>query len=235
MSAKVETLLGLIDLEGDFPHAGQRWLKGDQPTIAARLECSPRTLRNIIKDPVFATHRTRVGGTNVTLIRRADAKSANAKSANRQIGKSEAANQQSPKAKSATKPAAKPAKPANPAKIDATFEQLEARVELRRIWLAHQFKFTTDRVTPKEYGLLLELAKLGTTSDEFRYVLNNWREFLVCVNATCPDEAGDSKLKAYKPEPWLGTMVEFHEAVKEVYLTHQQAKKSVIDKYAHEL
>jgi hypothetical protein len=57
MSAKgkVQTLLGLIALEGDFPHAGQRWLKGDQPTIAARLGCSTRTLPPKPVEPAPAT------------------------------------------------------------------------------------------------------------------------------------------------------------------------------------
>lgn len=228
MSAKgkVETLLGLIDLEGDFPHAGQRWLKGDQPTIAARLGCSPRTLRTIIKDPVFVTHRTRLGGKNVTLIRRANPKAAvtRAKSANEQVLKAKSAI---PETKSA--------------KIDATFEQLATREALRLIWVRHQFMPDDARVTKAEYGLLLELAKLGITPDEFRYVLHNWMEFLACVNALCTDEAtGNSKLKAYRPEPWLGTMVEFHEAVKEAYRTHQQwqvtqAQKYQLDKLADEL
>jgi hypothetical protein len=171
MSAKgkVQALLGLIDAEGDFPHAGQCWLKADQPTIAARLGCAPRTLRTIIKDPAFVTHRTRFGGKNFTLIRRADSKSA---------------NRQSVQAKSATKPATKSAKPA---KIDATFEHQKRREELRQIWLAHQFKFCTDRVPRAEYGLLLEIAKLGITPDEFRYVLDHWKIFLIGVNALYND------------------------------------------------
>ena len=228
MSAKgkVETLLGLIDLEGDFAHAGQRWLKGDQPTIAARLECSPRTLRTIIKDPAFVTHRTRLGGKNVTLIRRADAKSA---------------NRQSPKAKSATKPATKPAK------IDATLEQLATREELRLIWVRYQLMPDDARVTPKEYGLLLEIAKLGITPAVFRYVIENWMEFLSGVNTLCTDPTTDkSLLKAYRPKPWLGTIVQFPEAAKEVYITHKQwedgynlqkklEEKEYLDKLADEL
>jgi hypothetical protein len=196
----VEALLALIDLEGDFPWNGQRWLKAHQPTIAAKLGCSVRTLQSTIKNPAFVTHRTRFGGRNFTLIRRADPKPAGP-----HLRESKSATPQS-----------------KSAKTDATFEHEVSREKLRQIWLAHQCKPDTARVTKSEYGLLLQLAKLGTTPDEFRYVLYNWMEFLTCVNAICPDEAGNSKLKAYKPEPWLGTMVEFHEAVKEVYLTHQQ-------------
>ena len=214
---KFQTLLRLIDAEADFPFDGQRWLRGDQLTIAAKLGCAPRTLRNIIQDPAFVTHRTRLGGKNVTLIRRADPKPAvtKAKSANGQIGKAKSARTAS-----------------KPAKIDATFEQLARREELRLIWVRDQFKPDTARVTKSEYGLLLELAKLGTTPAEFSYVLNNWMEFLACVNATCTDDGCTSALKAYRPEPWLGTMVEFHAAMREVYLTHQQ---DMIDKYADEL
>ena len=233
MSAKdkVQTLLGLIDLEGDFPHAGQRWLKADQPTIAAKLGCSPRTLRNIIKHPAFQTHRTRLGGKNFTLIRRADPKAA--------IPKAKSANRQSGKAKSATKPAAKPAK------IDATLEA--RREELRQIWLAHQFKFCTDRVPKAEYGLLLELAKLGITPAVFRYVLDNWKLFLVGVNTLHTDPVTDkSLLQAYRPTPWLGTIVQFPEAAKEVYRTYKQSddgynlqkkleEKELLDKLADEL
>lgn len=227
MSAKgkVETLLGLIDLEGDFPWDGQRWLKGDQPTIAARLGCSVRTLRTIIKDPAFVTHRTRLGGKNVTLIRRVDPKSATtaSKSATEQVPKAKAAI---PKSKSA--------------KIDATFEELVMRDELRLIWVRHRFMPDDARVTKAEYGLLLELAKLGITPAVFRYVLDNWMEFLSCVNAICTEDGCTSALTAYRPEPWLGTMVEFHAAMKEVYRTHQQwketqAKKLGIDKLADEL
>jgi hypothetical protein len=236
MSAKgkgphVEALLALIDLEGDFPSNGQRWLKADQPTIAAKIGCSVRTLQTTIKNPAFVTHRTRFGGKNFTLVRRADP-------ASPQIGHSKSA---SPQSKSAS-PRSKSASPqSKSAKTDATFEQEVRREELRQIWLAHQFKFSTDRVTKREYGLLLELAKLGITPDEFRYVVDHWMEFLACVNAICFDEAtGNSKLKAYRPKPWLGTMVEFHEALKEVYLTHQQwqatqVKKCEIDKLAKEL
>jgi hypothetical protein len=231
MSAKgkghhVEALLGLIDLEGDFAHAGQRWLKADQPTIAAKLGCSPRTLRTIIKHPAFQTHRTRLGGKNFTLIRRADAK---------------AANGQFPKAKSATKPATKPAK------IDATLEQLATREELRLIWVRYQLMPDDARVTPKEYGLLLEIAKLGITPAVFRYVIENWMEFLSGVNTLCTDPTTDkSLLKAYRPKPWLGTIVQFPEAAKEVYITHKQwedgynlqkklEEKEYLDKLADEL
>jgi hypothetical protein len=229
MSAKgkVQTLLGVIDLEGDFPHAGHRWLKGDQPTIAARLGCSPRTLRTIIKDPAFVTHRTRLGGKNVTLIRRADPKAA--------ITSAKPANEQVPKAKSAI-PKSKSAK------IDATFEQLATREALRLIWVRHQFMPEDARVTKAEYGLLLELAKLGITPHEFRYVLDNWMEFLACVNAICTHDGCTSALKAYRPEPWLGTIAEFPKAAKEVYITKKQwedgynlQKKLELDKIADEL
>jgi hypothetical protein len=223
MSAKgkVQMLLGLIDLEGDFPHAGQRWLKGDQPTIAARLGCSPRTLRTIIKDPAFVTLRTRLGGKNVTLIRRADPKAA--------VTKAKSAIEQVPKAKSAI-PKSKSAN------IDATFEQFATREELRLIWVRHQFMPDDARVTPKEYGLLLELAKLGITPAVFRYVIENWKEFLNGVNTLCTDPTTDkSLLKAYRPEPWLGTIVQFPEAAKEVYITHKQAEMTLLDKLADEL
>lgn len=96
------------------------------------------------------------------------------------------------------------------------------------------------RVAKAEYGLLLELAKLGITPDEFRYVLQNWMEFLACVNAICTADGCKSLLQKYQPKPWLGTMVEFHEAMKEVYINHQQweatqAKKYELDKLADEL
>jgi hypothetical protein len=234
----VEALLGLIDLEGVFAHAGQRWLKADQPTIAAKLGCSPRTLRNVTKHPAFQTHRTRLGGKNFTLIRRADAESANG-----QIGKSKSANRQSPKAKSATKPATKSAaKPASKSAIHATFEQLAMRDELRLIWVRHRFMPDNARVTKAEYGLLLQLAKLGITPDEFLYVLNNWMEFLSCVNAICTHDGCTSALKAYRPEPWLGTIAEFPKAAKEVYITKKQwedgynlQEKLELDKIADEL
>jgi hypothetical protein len=211
MSAKgkVQALLDLVDAEADFPLDDQRWLKADQPTIAAKLGCAPRTLRNIIKDPAFVTHRTRLGGKNFTLIRRADPKAA--------IPKAKSANRQSGTAKSATKPAAKPAK------IDATLEHQKRREELRQIWLAHQFRFSTDRVPKAEYGLLLQIAKLGITPDEFRYVLDNWKLFLIGVNALYNDPVTlKSDLKKYQPKPWLGTIVQFPEAVHEVYQTHKQ-------------
>ena len=240
MSAKgkgknVEALLGLIDAEGDFAHDGHRWLNADQPTIAKKLGCSVRTLGNTIKHPAFVTLRTRLGGKNVTLIRRA-----NPKCANRQLDQSKSANKQVGTAKSANA-TAKSAKPAaKSAKIEGTLELAVRREELRQIWLRYQMKPDTALVKSVEYGLLLELAKCGITPAEFRYGIENWKEFLICVNAVCLDEAtGNSKLKAYRPEPWLGTMVEFHEAVKEVYLTHQQAqyaaKIATLDKYRDEL
>ena len=92
------------------------------------------------------------------------------------------------------------------------------------------------RVTPKEYGLLLELAKLGITPAIFRYVIDNWMEFLSGVNTLCTDPATDkSLLKAYRPEPWLGTIVEFPDAAKEVYITHKQAEMTLLDKLANDL
>lgn len=237
MSAKgkgknVEALLGLIDAEGDFAHDGHRWLNADQPTIAKKLGCSVRTLGNTIKHPAFVTLRTRLGGKNVTLIRRADPKSAN-----RQLDPSKSASKQVGTAKSANRQIGRSAKAAAKSpKIDATLEQLETRKELRLIWVRYQCMPDNARVTPKEYGLLLELAKLGIEPAVFRYVIENWKEFLNGVNTLCTDPiTHNSLLKAYRPEPWLGTIVQFPEAAKEVYLTHWQAQQAILDKLAHEL
>jgi hypothetical protein len=78
-------------------------------------------------------------------------------------------------------------------------------------------------------------------------VIDNWIEFLNGVNTLCTDPTTDkSLLKAYRPEPWLGTIVQFPEAAKEVYITHKQwedgynlqkkvEEKEYLDKLADEL
>ena len=200
MSAKgqgknVKALLGLIDAEGYFAHGGHRWLKADQPTIASEAGLlAAHAAQHYQQTSGVCTLRTRLGGKNFTLIRRADPKSANrqidqSKSANRQVGtpnrqmanspnrQSRQPNRQKSRARSNTAPDARScARSGSP--INASRHRAGDEVGVRPA---------------------LELAKRGITPAEFRYVLANWQEFLTCVNALCLEEAtGNSKLKAYQ-------------------------------------